>query len=318
MKKLLLTLTATIIYLAGYAQTIDEESSDKYHYFFFVNPMYWEFSAAEPLRIAVDVRALVNPVKNIWGDFLFQKAYVEGTVKGNYNDSGVQNKYSSFQNIELGARFAFSNRVRTKGLKVITGGSYIGNTSYTESVNTSIPKRKIYAIGGGFYANHQMASTKWGQLKQNDDAYVHTKQGADIGGFDPLYASLQQQGIYGRFSIITITSTEYSFKISGQNRKRTFESRSLKDLSFDVMLPLNTSLDDFIVKNNANITQVGTVELGKDDTFTMRNMGFKVNFTHLTFYKKIGLSTGIDAGVRPGIKQGGFFFGAKVGASFTR
>lgn len=310
LKKHWLLLITLVSCNTGFSQNVnvEEENSHKHKYFIFINPVYAEMSTGELFRVNADVKLLVNPLSRLWGDFTFQQAFL-GSNKGKFT---AEQPYKSFQNFELGARFSLLDRIKNRRHKIMLGGYTTSTHTVTKYVIVKIPVRRVFAVRGGLYANRQHASTQWGLVKTGDKPQVRTNDGILIGGgWDPLFTTTRAQGISAGFSFISIANTSYNFNVEGRNR--TFESCFLRDLTFDVMYQLHTSMDDFISGGKSH-----TVELGKDDTFNMRNIGLKMGFSHLTTYKKVGLSLGIDAGFRPGIPQSSLFFGCKVGVSFAK
>jgi hypothetical protein len=283
------------------------ENAHQKKYFASLHLTGMEMSSNDILRIPAEIKVFVNPIKPLWLEASYSKIYFSLQQFLQKDCESCENKYKTYGKFEAGGRFSFYDKLRSKNEKIALSSKQVGNTIYTKYAVYKIPKRKVIAARGGFYALNHMVSSTWVYENENTQVFLNER-----------FTNYKNQGVYLGFSTSTIVNT--SFKT---DRGSDMSVGYFKDFYLDAMFSLNEYLDPFIVQGK---TVKSLLNSSDNYSFVTDNLGFRFGFNQLIIRKLVGMTMNIELGYHPGIKnnlvvpalQRRMYAGFKFGISFSK
>ncbi|MBP9725572.1 MAG: hypothetical protein KBE37_12275, partial [Bacteroidia bacterium] len=230
----------------------------------------------------------------------------------NYNANGKgfktsENTTNLFQQFDFGAGLFFNIDGNTKTrVYAWPGTGYIDpvekDTLY-DYTKEKLPCRTMIGLRGGFY-----------QWRQSVDAIsaskgpLIAKDGYIFNDSMDLYTNITSSGYYAGISLSKLVDVFYT-SADGKHRNASF----IRNIYLDVLYAPTITIDN-IVLNGISYDISGIGGLSK------KNMGGRIVYekTSTRDFPKLNFSYRVEAGIRPGLADKGFYIMQTIGLGFAR
>ncbi|MBP7261160.1 MAG: hypothetical protein KBB37_07725 [Bacteroidia bacterium] len=309
-KKLYLTLFLLISGACSFAQdSLVEWDPAGTRFSVQLLPYYIETNGANQVNFGMGAKA----------DYYFPKVLsLHAGVKqalydlNNYNANGKgfktsENTTNLFQQFDFGAGLFFNIDGNTKTrVYAWPGTGYIDpvekDTLY-DYTKEKLPCRTMIGLRGGFY-----------QWRQSVDAIsaskgpLIAKDGYIFNDSMDLYTNITSSGYYAGISLSKLVDVFYT-SADGKHRNASF----IRNIYLDVLYAPTITIDN-IVLNGISYDISGIGGLSK------KNMGGRIVYekTSTRDFPKLNFSYRVEAGIRPGLADKGFYIMQTIGLGFAR
>ena len=275
-----------------------------------LQPYYIETNGANQVNFGMGARA----------DYYFPKVLsLHGSIKqalfdlNNYNANGKgaitsENTTNLFQQYEFGAGLFFNLDGNTKArVYAWPGTGYydaIEKDTFYDYTKESLPCRTMIGLRGGVYNWRQSVdavAASPGALVSSDGTFVFNDS-------DDLYTNITTRGFYAGLSLSKLVDVFYP-GANGQQRNVSF----IRNLYLDVLYAPDITVDNIVINGvPRNVTGPQGIPTN--------NMGGRIVYekTGVGDFPKLNFSYRIEAGIRPGLADKGFYIMQTIGLGFAR
>ena len=274
-----------------------------------LQPYYIETNGANQVNFGMGARA----------DYYFPKVLsLHGSIKqalydlNNYNANGKgpirsENTTNLFQQYEFGAGLFFNLDGHTKTrVYAWPGTGYydaVEKDTFYDYTKESLPCRTMIGLRGGVY--------NW---RQSVDAVASAKGTleatnlANLSDSGDLYTNITTQGFYAGVSLSKLVDVFYP-GANGEQRNVSF----IRNLYLDVLYAPSITVDNIVI-DGVPFNVSGPRGL------TTQNMGGRIVYEKVGVrdFPKLNFSYRIEAGIRPGLADKGFYVMQTIGIGFAR